>query len=56
MDVLMTVRLDKLIGIYISWGGYKNLNCSVINDTEPILKMRGEPTVLVKFCWYYSFS
>lgn len=49
MDVLMTVKLpDDIIGIYISWGGYRELNCSAQNNTDPIIKMRGEPTVLVR--------
>lgn len=45
MDVMFTVKLeDEKVGVFISWGGSDNLNCSG-NDTEPIV-MLGEPLAL----------
>lgn len=46
MDVMITYNMggDK-IGVMINWGGSDHLNCST-NDTEPLIKMTGEPLAL----------
>ena len=49
MDVMVTGKLDRdLIGVFVNWGGYQQLNCTQ-NGSDPIVKMRGEPMVLVRF-------
>lgn len=46
MDVMITYKMggDK-VGVMINWGGSDHLNCSS-NDTEPLIKMTGEPLAL----------
>lgn len=47
MDVMITYKIsgDNKIGVMINWGGSDHLNCSS-NDTEPLIKMTGEPLAL----------
>lgn len=46
MDVMHTVKIgEDKIGVYINWGGSDHLNCSA-NDTEPLIRMIGEPLAL----------
>lgn len=46
MDVMITVKLnDETVGVYINYGGSDHLNCSE-KDSEPIIKMKGEPVAL----------
>lgn len=46
MDVMFTVKLDgDEVGVYVNYGGSNHINCTA-NETEPIIKMIGEPLAL----------